>query len=155
MKTNTDIHTNSAAEQDSDALALSSKNGGIAPERLEYPDDCEGLDYHVDEAAGVRVGYVEEINGLGGALAPEFVPTRFELEIIATYWMNRRYDNEWKCRGREMGHAESRENAFASRRLRRLRILLGEERYRRVGVKVLDSQMEVIQLANCSLDSGV
>lgn len=77
------------------------------------------------------VGSVDAVNGEDGKEVPEFVATRHELKQLAGYWMSERIEHDfyWFL-FQQTGSSEWRWSAYISRRLNRLREILGPEMMR-------------------------
>jgi hypothetical protein len=105
--------------------------------RIDKETDCPAQ-------AKVEIGYADEVNGSGAALAAVSNEAQIELEKIAEYWLSRRLDNgAFRYHFGNTGSTEVRENAIAERRLATLYRLLGEDTYRQVTCRV-DVQMTSI-----------
>ena len=78
-------------------------------------------------ASFLLIGSVDEVNGQGAVEVPEFVPTRFELKIVAEHW-NREYlqTSFWCFCVQGSGSREIRIRPFAVPRLNRIESVLGE-----------------------------
>jgi hypothetical protein len=83
------------------------------------------------------IGCVDEVNGPGAVLAREFVPTRHELSIIATYWLKvvRDFHFDWFY-FQSTDSVAIRREPFARRRLGRIERILGEEAMQELNQKV-------------------
>lgn len=79
-------------------------------------------------SGGLRIGYLNDINGPGAEEVEGFLPTRHELSQLAKYWAKVAIDIEyfWFCY-QQTGSTEMRRGPFARRRVARIAHLLGEE----------------------------
>lgn len=96
----------------------------MAP-KLRTCADNEGLGYWGNDK--VRIGCVNEVNGPDSAEVPDFAPTRHELIQLVKYWatvaLGLQFDYFLYS---STGSTEWRLGAFASRRINRIAIPLGE-----------------------------
>ena len=90
------------------------------------PPDSDGLG--VIMAGNCRVGCVPEVNGEGALEENGFVPTRHELPILASYWLEKvlTLNFDWFYY-RQTGSSEIRVKPYAYRRLARIEQILGAD----------------------------
>ena len=105
---------------------LGSRTDQIAPEvRSQFPEESEALG-----AWGSRLGLVglaEGVNDESARLVHDFTPTRHELGVLARHYLKVAFDIEtWWESCNQVGSDETREHAFAGRRLETLRSMLGD-----------------------------
>ena len=76
----------------------------------------------------VTIGLVDEVNGLGAAGVPEFVPTRHELLELARFWAREDLEIQlgWFLYG-QTGSTDLRVSSYAIRRINRIADLLGQD----------------------------
>jgi len=143
-------YANFAAEVD---RQLSKANSAPSSERrdsykveqpwdTEFPDDREGLGHCYDPQANIATGYVDEVNGIHGALSAGFEPTPLELTVITKHWLITHLDTVYHChRVKQSTSTEWRLILYSDRRLAKLRRALGDERYLSVSAEV-DAEFE-------------
>tara|TARA_B100000315_G_scaffold2694_1_gene2559 strand:- start:85 stop:462 length:378 start_codon:yes stop_codon:yes gene_type:complete len=97
------------------------------------------------------IGWVEEINGQGAEEVSEFIPTRHELEQLAEYWYTQYLEIErWEDMTQSTGSTELRLKGFATQRVNRIELLIGQEAVDRAyqsAKRSLDSPNESVQQA--------
>jgi len=105
-----------------------SPSSGRPPEAVpeEKRDDSDGLGAR--RLGPMVMGLVDEVNGLGSAPCPDYVPTRHEALLLARYWSDKVLDHDTDFfYTQTVGSDDWRILAYAIRRLDRIAETLGTE----------------------------
>ena len=92
----------------------------------KFAQESEGL--HPMRVNGFAIGVVNGVNDMGSELVDEFIPTRYELSILAQHYAERIWEinHFWEAHG-QSGSYEIRMGPFATRRLDRIWNILADE----------------------------
>ena len=96
---------------------------------IKFPTESEGLGPMIGK--GLAVGVVRGVNDATAELVEGFVPTRYELEVLARHYLECIGDIQfmWEAFGQSSSYG-IRFWPFANRRLSKIQSILGEEDYR-------------------------
>jgi hypothetical protein len=96
---------------------------------MNGPTDPHGLGQEVPPISIIGncvIGFVEEIHGEAGRPCPEYIPTRFELLLLARHWSRVLVDLErWWAASDSVGSDETRQWFYANERLNQITDLAG------------------------------
>jgi hypothetical protein len=98
---------------------------------MNQRNDKEGLDY--TKGDGFTTGYAPLVHGPESVECEEYRPTRHELAVLARYWLDEYYDIDlfhWESMC--VGTASLKTMTYASRRLERIAMVLGDGAFKKL-----------------------